>query len=174
MPLKITEFSIGDPLRGINVPTGNHQIHLELTLAIFNPFFSLVNLQTFTQTLFLTCWLFTPQKHKVNQQFHIQDLFVSSHYSMSHTMKISEIQTSRRSRGGAQGAQALPSYFWTKAKDHRAKAAKKWKRDKCFWHPTPSCFGSNHHKLLCFHKKVHYRAENMQANIFSMSFTWWT
>ena len=46
-----------------NMAAGYHWKHLEFSLAMLKPFVSLLNLQTFADTLLLTHWLFRPKNH---------------------------------------------------------------------------------------------------------------
>ena len=67
-----------------NMAAGNHWKHLEFTLAMFEPFVSLLNLQTLAYTLLLTHWLFRPKRHVVNRRLHVRD---SQKASLCHALQ---------------------------------------------------------------------------------------
>ena len=62
-------------------------------LAMLKPFVSLLNLQTFADTLLLTHWLFRPKNH-------VRDVFLIRHLYVTHSEK-SEIQTALFSKQSA-------------------------------------------------------------------------
>ena len=79
-------------LMGTNMATGNQQKHLEFTLGISKPFFSLLNFHIDIDAFYYMLADQTSKKHKASRCFHVRDMFRAA-ILLSRNAQKSKIQT---------------------------------------------------------------------------------